>query len=81
VSSSSKYYFALASILKTAIMKTVAAYPLEVLHAYTDRSAFKAILNVTYGAVIHPDIYPVDNIALTALQKSQLLQHFDGLKK
>jgi hypothetical protein len=61
----------LDSILKTAIMKTVDAYPLEAFHANTDGSAFKAILNVTYGAVMYPDVYPADNIAL---QKSQLWQ-------
>jgi hypothetical protein len=75
----------LDSILKTAVMDTIDAYPLEAMHAYTDGSAFKASLNDGYGAdIIYPDIHPndvpkilgpSDNTVSTIMQKSQLLKY------
>jgi ribonuclease HI len=51
----------LAPILKTAVMETIDAYPLEAIHAYTGESAFKATLNTGYGAVIiYPNVHPDD---------------------
>jgi hypothetical protein len=52
----------LTLILKTAVTKTIDAYPLEVIHAYTDGSAFKAKLNAGFEAVIiYPNVNPDDN--------------------
>jgi hypothetical protein len=52
----------LAPILKTAVMETIYTYPLKIIHAFTDGSAFKATLNAGYRAVIiYPNIHPDNN--------------------
>jgi hypothetical protein len=51
-----------ALILKTALMKRIDAFPHEVIHDYTDKSAFEALLNSGYGdVIIYPNIHSDDN--------------------
>jgi len=38
--------------LKASALETIDSYPLSMVHAYTDRSAFKGTVNAGYGAVV-----------------------------